>query len=286
VNTDRFVGAGLARMEGSIIEQLLRMRAVIGRFNAARGLRTALLYTGGWFVQWHEGPAAAIDRTWEISRSHKTQHHPRVVHRSRGPASLTEPVQIAALLGPDKATDIARELFEIEREQESEALRPADIWRRFAAPPPARFAGESDRSHRAIAVVSEYTESVDLIRVMAERCRVPMHYQRFAGPDPKAGDAGAAYVDLGSWGHRTRVQALSRHALHLSIARLAFARIDCVVLLAGRSAHSAAALYDAAAPLVAARDPAPPFRIVGADGRAHLDAVLDLVNLVRTAPHA
>jgi hypothetical protein len=195
-------------------------------------------------------------------------------------------VQIAALLGPDKATDVARKLFEVEREQQSVALEPAGIWRRFAAPAPARYAGEPEGSHRAIAVVSEYTESVELIRALAERCRAPMHYQRFAGPDTHLADAGAAYVDIGSWGHRTRVQALSRHVLHLSIARLAFARIDRVVLLANRRSHSAAVLADAVAPLVAGAEPAPPFHVVGPDGRAHLDAVLDLVNGVRTAPPA
>lgn len=277
LQTTRFIGASIAQMPGSVVEQLLAMRRRIRDFNVARGLRTALLYTGGWFVQWHEGPADAIDLTWAISRSHAGHHHPRAVHRSEGAASLHEPVQIAALVGPDKPTDVARKLFDLDAYQKKLALEPADIWRRLAAPPAGRFAGAPSGEHRAIAVVSEYTESVELVKALAERCRVPLNYQRFAGPDPYVADAGAAYVDLGWLGGRTRVQALSRHVLRFGIARQSFSRVDAAVLLANRRADSALALADAVAPFLAAFKPEPAFHVLGLNGRSHLDAVLDLV---------
>ena len=75
--TTRFLAASIARMPGSVIEQLLAMRRAIAPFNTARGLRTVLLYTGGWFVQWHEGPTEAVERTWQISLTHTTHFHPR-----------------------------------------------------------------------------------------------------------------------------------------------------------------------------------------------------------------
>ena len=284
-STTRFVGASIAHMPGSVIEQLLAMRGQIAKFNALRQLRTVLLYTGGWFLQWHEGPTEAVERTWEISRSHTTHHHPRVVHRSVGAPVLVEPVQIAALVGPDKTTDIARKLFDIDREQERAPLEPVEIWRRMAAPPSGRFAGLPDSSHRALVVVSEYTESVELIKALAEHCRVPMNYQRFAGPDLHTGDAGAAYVDIGHWGHRTRVQALSRHVLGYGIARLAFARVDGVVLLLNRKPQSASALREAVAPFLSALHPEPEFHVVGLNGRSHIEAVFDIAAQIQEERH-
>jgi hypothetical protein len=274
-DTTRFIAASIAKMPGSIIEQLLAMRRAIAPFNAARALHTVLLYAGGWFVQWHEGPADAVDRTWRISLGHTTHHHPRIVHRSEGAATLVEPVQIAALVGPDKATDVARKLFEIDGEQKAAPLEPVDIWRRVAAPPSGRFAGLPAGAHRTLVVVSEYTESVELVKALAEHCRVPMNYQRFAGPDLHTGDAGAAYVDIGYWGQRTRVQALSRHVLGYGIVRLALSQVDAIVLLPNRRPHSAAALHEVVAPFTAALEREPAFHVVGT-GRSHLEAVLDI----------
>ncbi|HYF07469.1 MAG TPA: hypothetical protein VD970_07600 [Acetobacteraceae bacterium] len=274
----RLVGASIARMPGSVIEQLLGMRRRIGSFNAARGLRTALLYSGGWFVQWHEGPAEAVELTWSISRTHDGHSHPRVVHRSAGPAALREPVQVAALVGSDKASDMARRLFDLEHEHEAGPLEPAEVWRRLAAPPSGRFAhGTGAEPHRAIAVTSEFTESIELVRALAEHGRVPVNYQRLAGPDPHAADAGAAYVDVGSWGRRTRVQALSRHVLGLGIARFSFSRIDAVVLLANRRPESALGLQGAVGPFLGAVRPEPELHVFGLDGRSHLAAALELV---------
>lgn len=281
----RFLGASIARMPGSVMEQLLGMRHRIVRFNIERQLRTVLLHTGGWFIQWHEGPADSVERTWEISRAHTTHHHPRAIHRSVGAASLVEPVQIAALAGPDSTTDVARKLFEIEGDQQRSVLEPAEIWRRLGAPPSGRFARLPEHPHHALAVVSEYTESVELIKALSEHCRAPMNYQRFAGPDLRTSDAGAAYVDIACHGRRVRIQALSRNVLRHTVARLAFARVDAVVVLLNRKPHSAAALNDAVAPFIAALSPEPAFHVVGLNGRSHLEAVLAIASNVHPSPH-
>ena len=125
-------------------------------------------------------------------------------------------------------------------------------------------------------MVSESTESVELIKALAERCRVPVAYQRFAGPDAHSADSGAAYVDVGCSSRRTRVQALARHALPLGVARLAFSRMDTVVLLAGARPHSRDTLLHAAVPFIDAIRPEPALHTVE-PGSRHLDAVLDLI---------
>jgi hypothetical protein len=275
--TTRFIAASIARMPGSVIGQLLAMRRAIAPFNTARGLRTVLLYTGGWFVQWHEGPEQAVERTWEISRSHATHSHPRVVHRSVGAGVLRESVQIAALVGPDRATDVARKVFELEREQQQAPLEPAHIWRRFGAPPPGRQVACDWSRHRSLAVVGEYTQAIDLVRALAERNGAPMNYQRYAGPDLRHADAGAAYVDVPFAGRCTRVQALSRHVLDYSIARLAFERIDGVVLLTSGRKAGTTPLQEALAPFMASIERPASFHVAGPDSRSHLQAVLDVI---------
>src|SRR5258706_1713497 len=107
----RMLVASVCRVPGSVVEQLLGMRDTINRFNAARGLRTALLYSGGWFLQWHEGPAAAVDEAWTRSEMHPGHAHQRLIHRSVGLATLAQRLHIASLHSRDQPSDVARRLF-------------------------------------------------------------------------------------------------------------------------------------------------------------------------------
>lgn len=271
-------------MPGSAIERLLALRRSIRDFNSARGLHTALLYTGGWFVQWHEGPAEAVERTWAISRSHDGHCHYRVVHRSTGPGTLREPIDIAALVGADKPTDVAARLFELEREQRERPLEPLQVWRRLAVPAGGGFARGGGEPHRAIAVTSEHTEAIELVRALADRLRLPVSYQRLAGPNPHAPDAGGAYVDIPARRLRTRVHALSRHVLGLEMTRLSFSRLDALVLLTGQRAEGALALRAGVTPFLRAFSPEPALHVAGLDGRPAQATLMDLVE--RLQPEA
>ena len=185
----RVMGASVCRMPGSVVEQLLAMRQGITRLNARTGLRTALLYSSGWFLQWHEGSAEAVDEVWNRSLTHPGHAHPRMIHRSMGPARLAESLHIATLHNSDKPSDVARRLYGIEREHElGWSAEPAEIWQRLSAPcmlQPPDAALSSVRRH-VVAVTSEYTESVDLIKVIADRCSAPVSYQLFASGDVRA----------------------------------------------------------------------------------------------------
>jgi hypothetical protein len=276
--TTRLMGASIARMPGSVVEQLLGMRERIRRFNEQRGLRTALLYAGGWFVQWHEGPAEAVEETWRISRSHAGHKSPRLIHRSIGPASLAAPLQIATLHGQERPTDVARRLHGIDAENAAgEGPEPLGIWRRLSAPRAGRYAHESPAERwQVLAVTSESTGCVDLVKALAEHCRVPVSYQRFAGGDCRNGDAGAAFVDVG-WPVRTRVHALSHHALANDIVKLSLQHLDGVVLLQpGRTRRSGRSWDAAVTAFAQGMVPPPPLHLVGPE-RNPLEAVLALI---------
>ncbi|MEO5672571.1 MAG: hypothetical protein ABIR26_17945 [Ramlibacter sp.] len=302
----RMMVASVCRMPGSVVEQLLGLREGICSFNASRGLRTALLYSKGWFVQWHEGSEAAIDKVWAVSQSHPGHAHQRLIHRSVGMPTLVKRLHIASLHNRDKPSDVARRLYSVERERElGWNAEPAEIWQALSAPCLVQandVMAAVARGH-VVAITSEYTESVDLIKAIAERTRAPVSYQRFADGEVRNGDIGAAYVDVAN-GQMTRLQALSRRALDDSMVRLSLERMQCLVLLLGNRPRAAAKLVETVADFLQQVPGAPAIRLigpcrgtcdevtealaarrgldvatmhVGAAGRTRVDAVLDLI---------
>jgi hypothetical protein len=264
--THRLMGASVCRMPGSVVEQLLGLRAAISHFNARRGLRTALLYSNGWFVQWHEGPRDAVEEMWSLAQAHPGNAHARIVHRSDGPATLPRPLHIASLHSRDKASDVARRIYAIERERElGWTAEPGEIWQALSAPcliEGADVMAAVARSH-VVAVTSEFNESVDLVKAVAERSRAPVSYQRFADGDPRMPDIGAAFVDTVNDGQVTRLQALSRRALEDGMVQLSLRRMHCLVLLLGNRPRPTTRLAATTAALLAAMPHRPPVRLVG-----------------------
>ena len=265
-SVSRLMGASVCRMPGSVVEQLLGMRKGICRLNERTGVRTALFYSSGWFVQWHEGSKEAVDDAWGRALTHPGHAHGRLIHRSVGPAGLAEPLHIASLHNRDKPSDVARRLYAIEREHELKwSAEPAEIWQLLSAPcmlqPPDPALSVVRRN--VVAVTSEYTESVDLIKVVADRSRAPVSYQRFASGDVSAGEAGAAYVDVAGSGHMTRLQALSRRALDNSMIKLSLRNMQSLVLLTGHRPYHAARLAAAVAGLLEGMAVRPNVRVIG-----------------------
>ena len=264
--TLRLIGASVSRMPGSVMDQLLAMRADICRYNHPRGLSMALLYCGGWFLQWLEGPAEAVEQAWIHTQSHPAHTSLRVIHRSMGPSSLTEPLHIVTLHSRDKATDVARRLYQVERERAlGWSAEPAEIWQRMSAPCQVQSDDVMATVARrvVIAVTSEYTESVDLIKAIAERRHSVVNYQRLADSNISNGDVGAAYVDVACANHVARVQALSRRALTNSMVKLSLHQMHCAVLLLGNRPQPAANLAASVANLVASIPTRPAVRVIG-----------------------
>ncbi len=273
-NVSRLMGASVCRMPGSVVEHLLGMRAGICRLNARTGVRTAVLYSSGWFVQWHEGTREAVDDIWRRALTHPGHAHARVIHRSEGAPGLNEPLHIASLHNRDKPGDVARRLLRVERQHEVELDgEPAEIWSLLSAPcmlEPCDTALTVARRN-VVAVTSEYTESVDLIKVIADRSRAPVSYQRFASGG--AGEAGAAYVDVAGSGYMTRLQALSRRALDNSMIKLSLCGMQSLVLLTGQRPHHASRLATAVASLLEGMAVRPNVRVIGTCAETRAEAV-------------
>ena len=267
----RLMGMSPCLVRGSVVEKLLALRAGICSFNAARGARTAIWYSSGWFLQWHEGPAAAVEEAWQVSQSFRWQGKHRVVHRSDGPRGLVDALHLSTVHSKEKQTDVARRFYSIGRQHElGWSAEPSEIWRLLTAPCLHTNADAMATVARdnVFAVTSEFTESVDLVRAIAEQHRTQVIYQRFADGSLAGGDVGAAYVDLAQGHQMTRVQALSRRALGNSMVRLSLQQMQCLVLLLGNRANSAARLAAAVADLLAELHVRPAVRLVGSSAEA------------------
>jgi hypothetical protein len=261
----RLMGAGLCRMKGSVMDQLLGMREGICQFNAGAGLRTAFLYSGGWLLHWHEGPAEAVEEVCRRTAADPRHSHLRIIHRSVGPHGLVDPVHIATLQTGDETNDMARHLRQIEREHAIGSLvDPVAIWNWLSAPCPAQPEPAATSARRNMAVVaSDYNESVDLIKAVAERYGARINYQRFADSNVRSGDVGAAYVDVNDPEGIIRVQALSRRALTNSMVRITLRNTHGLVLLLGTRLQSITALAQGIASMLAACKARPPIRLIG-----------------------
>jgi hypothetical protein len=260
----RLMGASLCQMPGSVVERLLAMRKDISRFNAARGLHTAVLYSGGWLIQWHEGPAAAVEEAWLKSQAQPGHGHHRLLHRSAGASTLVRRLHIASLHSQEKSNDVARRFYEVQRRLGRHG-EPAQAWRCVSAPCliDADVTLPVNARCHLVAVTSELTESMELIKSIAERHRVPVSYQRFADGEARSADVGAAYVDIASEGQMTRLHAISRRALDDGMVRLSLRGMRCLLLLLGDRAVSAARLGAAAKNLLERFGEWPAVRLLG-----------------------
>src|SRR5205823_3291871 len=162
-----------SRVNGSVMEELFaaRERVVLERIE---GLNACLMHSSGWFLLWLEGSDEAVDFVLKRS-SKKLRLHvaPRVIHRSKGKATLKEALTIMTTQWPETPGDFARRIEAVEHAQRS--LEPSEMWRRLAEP---CALAQSEPPRRIALVSADDTRSIDLVRKLADRFRVPMAYQR------------------------------------------------------------------------------------------------------------
>lgn len=258
----RVMRASQSRVTGSVMDELFAARERACGPHRVDGLHGALLYSSGWFVLWLEGEAAKVDAVLKRSSRHACHRDPRIIHRSIGPATLTEALTLASTQGPEAAGDFARRIGSVANP--ARALEPHEIWRLLSEPCTLVDPASAQPVRRHIALVaSDDNHSIDIVRKLAERFRRPMVYQRFAGAELHTRDVGAAYVDIPVDGQSTRVQVLSRAALGLRMVRESMRGVHSLALLLGVRPGSAIDLAASVAGFVDAASPQAEIDLVG-----------------------
>ena len=258
MNVTRVLRASISRVNGSVMEELFaaRERAIA---EPVAGLNASLMYSSGWFLLWLEGAQASVDLVLtRTTRKLRLHVQPRVIHRSTGPATLQEPLTLLATQWPESPAEYARRIDAVEHHPAK--LEPGEMWRLLAEP---SALGAVAPPRRIALVGADDMRSMDFVRKLADRFRVPMVYQRFANSEIGTRDVGAAYVDLPIDGNPTRVQVLSRRALGHRMVRESLKGVQKLAVLLGSHPQVAIELADSVAGFVHALPDAPSIDLVG-----------------------
>lgn len=250
------------------MDQLFELRRRVCAKSAAPAVKTAILYAGGWFVIWLEGPPSAVDAALARSARDARHAHHKVIHRSGGRATLTDALTLATTQVPDRPSDFARRIYGLKALAESQ--EPIALWRRLAAPCALpHHPGLNHAAGRCVALVaSQDNHSIDWLTRLASRLGKRIVYQRFATSQWRRRDVGAAYLDIGTGREWTRVQVLSRGALELSVVRQSLNNLKSVVILTGNRPQATVDLVTAVTTFVKTIATSPPIHLVSEGGSA------------------
>jgi hypothetical protein len=279
----RAVCASVSRMEGSVMDQLLAIRNDICAPEQTR-VRSAFLYTSGWFVVWVEGSDKAVDTALKRAADDKRNQHQKLLHRSRGPATLRERVIVATTQTPMRATQFARAVMHLK--EQLAGFQPQDIWNRLGAP--CLIADPHDpwtRPARQFALVAADDHGpVDQLRKIGEQFASPVIYQRFGLARSHSPDLGMAYVDVPTAAGAARVRVMTRRALAQACVRRSMPPVDALVLLVGTRPAAAIELAASVADAVKGAQQPPKVWLVGPPGEP-TDACARLLARCGVTPH-
>lgn len=263
----RVVYASVARLAGSVYEEMQRIRASAVRNNEPAGVHTALLYQSGWFIQWKEGPGPALLRIMDRVAADGRHHSLRIVHSSRGPRLLSGPWSMAIVHCTEAATDLARRVLEFrKRIQQGQQVGPPAVWRRLSTPmqhPGAARQADPDAFQRVLVCAAAGTPSFELVHELARAHGQEVVRRRFAGAQHL--DVGTDYVDFADGDRVMRVIAMARNGLAVPLTRAFLPDYSHVVLLLSGQPARDQALVQRVAQACAGLAQPPALLVVGRD---------------------
>jgi hypothetical protein len=228
----RIMYASQASIRHSVYQEMERIRASALKHNEPVGIATALLHQSGWFVQWKEGPGAALQKIMDKVASDVRHFDLRIVHRSRGPRLLAGPWSMAIVQCNETPAEMEMRVQFLKRQVDTGLqFSPPAVWRRLSTPmkhPGAAHQQDPDAFQRVLVCAASSMGSFDLVRWLGGHKRAEVVHRRFAALDL---DVGTDYVDFEQDGRVWRVIAMARHGLHLPLTRAFIPDYSHVVLL-------------------------------------------------------
>jgi hypothetical protein len=263
--------ASRSNLIGPVFGQMESIRAVVARRNIALGLGTALLHQSGWFVQWVEGPAEAVQQVIDRVAADPRHGAMHVVHDAVAPRQLHDSWSMAVVQADELPDDFGRRVAALLHDRERGLHHaPAAVWRLLSTPLGHAGAQAHDDPNlfcRTLVCAADFDESFDLVRWLGGRHRVDVVRRRFAGVDTP--DVATDYVDFADAGLVHRVIAMARNGIRIGLTRAFLADYGCIVLVRGGDAKRDAQLLEM---LCAACDGLlhrPVLLGVGADAASH-----------------
>jgi hypothetical protein len=262
----RLICASVSQVQGSVMTEMFAIRAShckSVKSGAASPIRAALLHVSGWFVLWLEGPEEAVEEARRRAAQDPRNNHQKVIHKSRGPATLTESLSVATTQLPISPSVFGHHVLQIR----SHHAEPAALWQRLCAP---CIAGPTSNlpavPHQHVALLAaDDNGPIDLLRSLGERNGASVAYQRFASGNLNSADVGVAYVDLRMKSCTRRILLLSRRALGYALVRQSLVGLDALVLVLGNRQSAATELAHGVANCLEAIGRQPTVHLVGED---------------------
>ena len=246
------------------MHELLSIRnelCVPGRIHNARA---ALLYTSRWFLFWVEGDDEAVDEWLRRAAADPRNAHQKLLHRSRGPATLVEPITVSTTQCPLRPTHFAHIVTRLAKQPHA-SPQPEDIWRLFAAPSVHGSPHEMVRPARhAVVASADDNRTTEHLRRLGDCFDEPLVYRRFSTARQFSTDIGLAYVDVPLPEGTGRVHAVSRRAMEHPLIRRIVPRLDALILLPGERPAQAIEIVSAAADALRATGLQPAVVVTGA----------------------
>ncbi|HET8744419.1 MAG TPA: BLUF domain-containing protein [Ramlibacter sp.] len=242
----RIIVASQASIRQSVYQEMEKIRASAVKHNEPAGIATALLHQSGWFVQWKEGPAPALQDIMARVAGDSRHFDLRIVHRSRGPRLLSGPWSMAIVQCSETPAQMEQRIRRL-KQQVDEGLQfsPAATWRRLSTPmihAGAMRQHDPDAFQRVLVCAAAGMGSFELVRWLGECNKVEVVHRRFAGATER--DVGTDYVDFEQDERVWRVIAMARHGLHLPLTRAFIPDYSHVVLLLSIDAERNAQLVE------------------------------------------
>lgn len=242
----RLIYASVSQVEGSVLDEMRRIREHAVRNNAPHGLRVALLHMGGCFVEWIEGPGHAIDGLLErVSRDWR-HHSLRVIHRSAGQARLKRPWIGAIVQASEGADDFAARLQAWHRRHEAgEEHEPARVWLDLCSPPAHDMPRSGEGFQRAMLLSARRAEAFDLLHWLSVVSARQLVRRRFAASAEDVSDVESDYLDLPALGDGgVRLIANARRGLAMGVAHAFMPDHEAIVLILDEDADANVRLVD------------------------------------------
>lgn len=229
----RLIYASVSNVQGSAFDEMRRIREHAVVRNQALGIRVALLYMCGWFVEWIEGPAPSIqDLMHRVSQD--TRHHGlKVIHRSVGQPRLFRPWIGSIVQTNETPTQFAQRVFaQHERFASGEVQEPASVWLGLCSPPDADMPMMAANWPRVMLLSARGAQGFDLLEWLARETQRKLVRRRFAGAPEDGGDVESDYLDLPAHGTRgLRLLANARKGLAMGMTHAFLPDYAAIVVL-------------------------------------------------------
>lgn len=231
----RLMYASQSCLNGSVFDEMRKIRSHALRRNAADRVHVALLHQSGWFMEWMEGPADGVRALMSRVANDPRHQNLHLLHKSRGPRRLSEPWSMAHVQTHEAPDDFVGRVMALrEQYRQGQHLDPAAVWRRLSTPlthPRAGEQGTDDAFQRVMVCSAQGAQAFNLVHWLGQSRGADVVHRRFVGSRLDILDVATDYVDLEAGAIVRRVVAMARNGLEIGLTRAFLTDYSHVILL-------------------------------------------------------